>query len=171
MDQSEAYTLALLLMGEHGLQGWSFVLNKNKRRLGVCRERLKRIELSEHYVTRNSRDHIIDTLLHEIAHAIVGVAHGHNNVWKEKCLELGCDPYACDASADMPQGRWQASCPSCSRDFAQHRRPKRFRIHFCLVCGPEAGRLSYTETTLLPERLTRKPKPAAPAQLLLKLDL
>jgi len=30
-----------------------------------------------------------DTLLHEIAHALVGTAHGHDEVWKAKCLEIG----------------------------------------------------------------------------------
>ncbi len=170
MDLSEACTLARLLMGEHELSDWIFVTNKNKRRLGVCREKLKRIELSEHYILRNTQEHITDTLLHEIAHALVGVRHGHDDVWKQKCIELGCSPRAFDASADMPTGRWQATCPTCSRLFAQHRRPKRFRIHFCLVCGQEAGRLTFTEVAFLPAKLSKKPPPGKPGQLLLELD-
>jgi predicted SprT family Zn-dependent metalloprotease len=170
MQLSEVTILAEGLLRQHGLHDWTFQLNKNKRRLGVCRQHLRRIELSQYYVERNPPEHILDTLIHEIAHAIVGVQHGHDQVWKDMCLELGCAPVSCDGSADMPEGKWQATCPTCSRHFAQHRRPKRFRRHFCLACGPEDGRLSYTELTLLPKTLTTKPAPGKPRQLFLNLE-
>lgn len=170
MQLSELTILAEQLLQQHGLDDWTFTYNKNKRRLGVCRQHLKRIELSQFYVERNPEPHIMDTLLHEIAHAIVGVEHGHNQIWKEKCIELGCAPKSCDGSANMPEGRWQATCPTCSRHFAQHRRPKRFRRHYCLACGPEDGRLSYIELTLLPKKLTTKTPPGTPKQLIIKLE-
>jgi hypothetical protein len=34
-------------------------------------------------------DDIKNTILHEIAHAIVGENHGHRQVWQEKAIELG----------------------------------------------------------------------------------
>lgn len=37
----------------------------------------------------NSED-IKDTVLHEIAHAIVGGRHHHDNVWKACCNKIGC---------------------------------------------------------------------------------
>ena len=37
----------------------------------------------------NSED-IKDTVLHEIAHAIVGGSHHHDNVWKACCNKIGC---------------------------------------------------------------------------------
>lgn len=31
-------------------------------------------------------------LLHEIAHALVRPGHGHDQVWKDKALQIGCRP-------------------------------------------------------------------------------
>ncbi len=31
-------------------------------------------------------------LLHEVAHALVGPDHGHDQVWKDKALQIGCRP-------------------------------------------------------------------------------
>ena len=37
-----------------------------------------------------------DIIRHEYAHALVtlrdGIQHGHDNVWKQACLEVGCPP-------------------------------------------------------------------------------
>lgn len=35
--------------------------------------------------------HVLDTILHEIAHALVGCAHGHDEVWQTKAKEIGCN--------------------------------------------------------------------------------
>lgn len=43
---------------------------------------------------------IRDTILHEIAHALVGPNHCHDLVWKAKCLEIGATPRRCGASHD-----------------------------------------------------------------------
>jgi SNF2 family DNA or RNA helicase len=34
---------------------------------------------------------LINTIRHEVAHAIVGPGHGHNEVWADKAREIGCD--------------------------------------------------------------------------------
>src|ERR1700722_17497176 len=79
------------LMDLHGLKEWEFGINSNVRRTGVCYYPRKtapgRIELSAHFVERNTEEEIRDTLLHEIAHAIVGPGHGHDAAWREKCVE------------------------------------------------------------------------------------
>lgn len=31
----------------------------------------------------------MDTVAHEVAHALVGPAHGHDAVWRRKAVELG----------------------------------------------------------------------------------
>ncbi len=148
MDKFEATTLARNLLDDYGLPGWAVKLNRNKRQLGVCKEHIKRIELSEHYVTRNSRELIIDTILHEIAHALVGVHHGHDAVWKEMCLKLGCTPKSCDKTVDMPAGDWRADCPSCHKVFTRHRKPKSLRGFYCTKCGPVNGALVYSNLRL-----------------------
>jgi predicted SprT family Zn-dependent metalloprotease len=133
-------TAALGLLAAHGLHGWSFAINRRKRTLGLCVYQRRAIELSAHLVERNGPEAILDTLLHEIAHALVGPGHGHDAVWKQKCAEVGARPVRC-GRADMPVGRWQAGCGGCGRQFHRHRQPRPLRGWFCRNCGPERGAL------------------------------
>ncbi len=147
---TQAKTLATQLMARHGLADWQFAFNSNKRRAGVCRYpargRPGRIELSKHYVLRNAEHEVLDTILHEIAHAIVGHGHGHDDVWKAKCVEVGARPERCyDETVVMPKGRWRATCGGCGREHDRHRRPKRMTGWWCRGCGKEKGALVWKE--------------------------
>jgi predicted SprT family Zn-dependent metalloprotease len=133
---------ALELMARHGLRDWTFAFNRRKRALGLCHYETRTIELSIYLVDKNGPEEIWDTLLHEIAHALVGPGHGHDAVWKKKCLEIGAKPLRC-GQADMPSGRWQARCESCGTHFSRHRKPKRLQGWFCRTCGPERGQLRW----------------------------
>ncbi|MBI1270620.1 sprT domain-containing protein [bacterium] len=143
MDLDQASILARDLMNLYGLSDWSFTFNNSKRQLGVCKGAKKSIELSSYYVFRNAEAHVKDTILHEIAHALVGVEHGHNDVWKKMCLRVGCLPKACDETAILPQGAWQARCPGCMTLFSRHRKPVRITGLYCKKCGPHKGRLLF----------------------------
>ena len=134
--------LARELLDKHGLHDWAFAFNRRKRSLGFCRYEARTIELSVFLVERNGEAEIRDTLLHEIAHALVGPGHGHGSVWKRKCLEIGATPQRC-GQADMPEGRWRARCGGCGKGFHRYRRPKRMKGWFCRSCGPELGTLSW----------------------------
>src|SRR5580704_1150694 len=87
------------LISLHELDEWEFGINTNVRRAGVCYYPTKntrgRIELSSHFAERNSDEMIRDTILHEIAHALVGPGHGHDAVWQAKCVEIGAKPERC----------------------------------------------------------------------------
>ena len=147
-----AQEMATGLMGLHGLSGWMFAFNSNLRRAGVCRHPFVRknvsrpgtIELSAHFVNLNDEAEVRDTILHEIAHALAGKGHGHNAVWRKKCLEVGARPERCYGEhVEMPKGKWSASCPSCSKVFHRHRRPKAHRVIWCAKCGRENGLLKW----------------------------
>jgi predicted SprT family Zn-dependent metalloprotease len=116
----EVRQLALGLLVSHGLSGWSFAYNRRKRTLGLCVYHRRTLELSLHFVERNGVAAIRDTLLHEIAHALVGPGHGHDAAWKRQCVVIGARPVRC-GHADMPEGRWQARCEGCGRTFHRHR--------------------------------------------------
>jgi predicted SprT family Zn-dependent metalloprotease len=139
-----ARKLALELMARHGLIGWSFDLNRQKRTLGLCRYGTKTIELSIYLVDRNDPEVVRETILHEIAHALVGPGHGHDRVWKAKAIEIGARPERC-GQADMPAGRWRADCPGCGQTFSRYRKPRQMRGWSCLACGPRQGALTWKE--------------------------
>jgi predicted SprT family Zn-dependent metalloprotease len=149
---TKARELAIRLMTEHGLVGWQFAFNASLRRAGVCyypaRGRPGRIELSVHLAGRAAVAEVRDTILHEIAHALVGPDHGHDATWKAKCLEVGARPERClDAVvANMPMGRWRASCPACNQQFSRHRKPKRLAGWHHRPCGPGRGSFTWVRT-------------------------
>jgi predicted SprT family Zn-dependent metalloprotease len=140
--RAAARELAHELISRHGLFGWSFAFNHRKRAMGLCRFAARTIEVSVYLVERNDLDEVRDTLLHEIAHALVGPGHGHDAVWQAKCREIGARPQRC-GQADMPRGRWRARCEACGDQFSRHRRPKPLHGWFCRACGPERGLLTW----------------------------
>ena len=86
---AEAINLAVDMMKEHGLSDWRIKLDHARRRAGQCDYNKKEISLSRHYVRYAEMDHIRDTILHEIAHALVGPHHGHDAVWRQQARAIG----------------------------------------------------------------------------------
>lgn len=80
---------------------WTLSTDNSKLRCGYCNENHKTIFLSKYYIDSHHTNlkMITNTLLHEIAHAIVGCQHNHNTIWREKALEIGCDG---DSKCRMP---------------------------------------------------------------------
>jgi predicted SprT family Zn-dependent metalloprotease len=94
---------------------------------------IRTITLSRKFTLLNSEPEVRNTILHEIAHALVGPNHGHDRVWKAKAKELGCNgSRCCDWSVVAPSTKWIAECPACRRVVKRHRR----RI---ASCGPCSG--------------------------------
>lgn len=140
-------------MTVHRLQDWRFGFNRRKQSLGLCVYSRRTIELSLPFVELNPHEAIRDTILHEIAHALVGPRHGHDRVWKRKCLEIGAIPQRC-GDANMPPGRWKTRCGQCGKDYHRYRRPKRMRRWFCPACGPEIGKLVWNGELCEPRPIT-----------------
>ncbi|ADJ55308.1 hypothetical protein RB16p004 [Escherichia phage RB16] len=81
------------IMAKHGLSHWSFKINgRFKRTLGCCSYSKREIQLRRKHVEEDTYDCILDTLMHEIAHALVGYGAGHGPVWQRKAIELGAKP-------------------------------------------------------------------------------
>lgn len=123
MQPKNAKLLALKLMHMHGLikAGWDFKFDNAKIRFGLCNYRTKVISLSRHLVKLNDEAATIDTLLHEIAHALVGHKHGHNRVWRTKAREIGCNGMRCHTHETVAP-KYTGHCPSCKREIKKHRR-------------------------------------------------
>jgi predicted SprT family Zn-dependent metalloprotease len=80
---------ARVLLATHHLPQWSFQFDNATKRAGSCQYATQVISLSYEFAKRAPEGEITDTLLHEIAHALVGKAHQHDEVWRVKALAIG----------------------------------------------------------------------------------
>ena len=144
MKLFEARVLAIQLMDKHGLldTGWHFEFDNAKRRFGVCKYGMKRIGLSKHLTELNDEARVKNTILHEIAHALVGHKNGHNWVWRSKAIEIGCDGERCYNNREVatPEAKYEAVCVGCGHVHKKHKRPTR-----TASCGKCSGG-RYNET-------------------------
>lgn len=134
MDLGEARAMARELMDEHGLADWALVLDRAKRRAGVCHFTDRRIGLSRHLTLLHTRDQVRDTVLHEIAHAHAGPRAGHGPRWRVAARAVGARPQRClpEDAASIP-GSWLGTCPR-GHTIDRHRRPA--RVLSCRRCRP-----------------------------------
>jgi hypothetical protein len=134
MDLDEARELALSLMREHGLREWTFAFDNAKTRAGVCRSSPRQIGLSRPLTLLHSPAEVRNTILHEIAHALVGPRHGHDPAWRATAETIGCTATRClPESVARIDGAWTGICPA-GHEFTAHRRPRRVRS--CRLCSP-----------------------------------
>lgn len=130
MELEHARRLAAQLYAEHGLVGWTFRFDRAKRRAGVCRFASREISLSAELTRLHDPDEVTETILHEIAHALVGPQHGHDEVWRATALRIGSNGRRClDADVPSVPGAWRGTCPG-GHLVNRHRRPERV-----LLCG------------------------------------
>ncbi|NYF98372.1 SprT-like domain-containing protein [Janibacter cremeus] len=134
MDIQDARVLARELMDEHGLGDWTLVLDRAKRRAGVCRYTDRAIGLSAHLTRLHTLDQVRDTVLHEIAHALAGPRAAHGPRWRATATAIGASPDRClpEDAARIP-GSWLGTCPR-GHTVDRHRRPS--RVLSCRRCGP-----------------------------------
>ena len=82
--------LAKTKIKQFALNNWKIGFDHAQRRAGVCYYDKKLISFSTNFLRKADDKEVLDTLLHEIAHAIVGPGNGHNFIWKKKAIEIGC---------------------------------------------------------------------------------
>ncbi|WP_153394800.1 SprT-like domain-containing protein [Ornithinicoccus halotolerans] len=130
MELSTALAMAEELVREHGLRGWTVGLDRARTRAGATRFATREITLSAPLTRLHSSSTVRDTVLHEIAHAMVGPRHGHDRVWQAAALRIGASPQRClpDSAPTLP-GPWVGTCPA-GHQLTRHRRPTRV-----LLCG------------------------------------
>ena len=113
--------LAHRLLAKHGLHNWHISFDHARRRAGVCNFSTRTISLSRHYAREATIEHITDTILHEIAHALVGPSHGHDAVWRRKAQEIGCSAMRCH-NLTFAKAKWVMTCPNGCFAVERHRR-------------------------------------------------
>ena len=108
----EVSRLAEGLIRRHGLVGWSFQFNDASRQAGRCAYDLRVISMSRLFCLKAPTDEVRDTILHEIAHALVGPNHNHDSIWKATARSIGCTGNRCH-DIDFAPPRYIISCPRC----------------------------------------------------------
>lgn len=119
----ETRNIADALLREHGLTAWSFQYDNAKKRGGQCNHTFRRITMSKHLVPMWSDAEVKATLMHEIAHALVGPGHGHGRVWAAKMRELGQKPERCHDNA-VAEPPFVAMCATHGEIGRRHRRTR-----------------------------------------------
>lgn len=90
MKLTAIYNLAYDLLEKYELTDWDFDFDRSKRRRGVCHYSTKTITVSNILTPQMSDDEVLDLLLHEIAHALVGPkVQAHGWEWYRKCVSIG----------------------------------------------------------------------------------
>lgn len=136
MDLRKAEVMARDMMRHHGVNV-SFGWNDHKRTHGLCRYDAVgvayKIELSRPITALNSEDTVLNTILHEIAHALAGGRERHGQRWKLIAQSIGAVPRSCAASdAVKPAGRYHLVCGSCGKKYVRYRRTR--KLLACAEC-------------------------------------
>lgn len=136
MHAEDLKKMALEAMIKHGLNEWRFRFDRAKRRLGACHHHEKTISLSLNLLNLPESE-ILETILHEIAHALVGPRAGHGPLWKQKALSIGCNGMRVSDRDMIPIPVRVIRCDACDyqRSFRRFRLPRWLtRKRNCIRC-------------------------------------
>lgn len=115
LTRDQARTLALELMETHGLiaAGWTLRINRAKAYSGIADFELKEIGISGPMIDVCAPSAVRETILHEIAHALVGEAEPdeHGPLWVAKAREIGSSAEVEEMSY-LPRV-YTSKCPHC----------------------------------------------------------
>jgi len=102
------------------LKLWKLTYSKiAKRRLGQCSPRAKEIDISESLLNGGNDKEVLDTLKHEIAHALdweysKNASHGPS--WKAIARTLGLkEPKSTKKLSYSPDYKYDVICPICGK--------------------------------------------------------
>ena len=128
-------TKAIKLFSKHGLlsKGWRFGFDNYRSSFGVCDYDIKTITISRRLCICNYKNNeaILDTILHEIAHALAHIedpgAPPHGKLWRDIFIKIGGNGKTKVMPEDKvraPVGMYEYQCPSCHgiihKDYKSH---------------------------------------------------
>ena len=160
MNLIKAKEEAHSLMKEHGLfDEVAFKFDKARSRFGWYHVRRnnftgklteRTISLSRKLTEINDEKEVIDTIKHEIAHALVGHRAGHGYIWQAKASEIGARPVACFSVDEVNMSyKWFGQCKDCPKVFKRHRLTQRLirGVHTACRHKENGGILDWKKAT------------------------
>ena len=142
MVMSEDYARNIMLeeLKKHKLFRWRVGFNHRKSSVGLTKFGSRTIELSVYLIRYSSNEQIIDTIRHEIAHAIQFETFGYSNhdkEWKKIASMIGANPSRTIEDADFSKKilkKYSYSCQCCGITFGASRKLIRLDRRFCKHC-------------------------------------
>ena len=124
MEIDQVEDLVYYYLRKYNIEGWRFKLGKGKRTLGMCDYTRKTITISKFHIRYSSKNKIIDTVRHEVAHILAGPNTGHGERWKSYAVKLGAKPEKYQTT-NIPH-LYHVVCENCNKKVgAFHRKPRR----------------------------------------------
>jgi len=140
MSEDKAFSVLRGEMNKQGLNNWSIGFNNRKSSAGLTNLKKHSIVLSRFLLMFASDDQILDTMRHEIAHAIDYEQRGftnHDRFWKLVARRVGANPQRVvedDSWAKKIPSKYTYVCERCGYSVNVNRRLKNMDHRFCGVC-------------------------------------
>lgn len=142
MTEAEKIRIALIRIAEitraYGLGNYTIRLDKTRRRVACYYHSRKLFSYSRYFIIASTEDQLVDTVLHEIAHALVVPGSGHNKVWSDTYKRIGGGKNGSKAlnNIDMSIERYKLFCPGCNSEYYVNRNIYK-RCGKCMKNGDE----------------------------------
>lgn len=104
-------------------KGWGYGYENWKRTIGRCYYRDKTLVFSLPFIDNNPLDKMVDTVRHEIGHALAGPLAGHGPGWKALAEIVGYVPRHCSTMDLEIPCKYKAVCV-CGHVARWHRKPR-----------------------------------------------
>ena len=148
--------------GRNGVCKYDKKLTKRRFNKHITQTETKRghcsIVVNEKILAQGNRDGFIDTVRHELAHAICygkyGSSQDHNANWKEMASKLGADASSCHSKRDRSdEYNYFIGCPNCGYKGGKIKRSKVIKQPFNRLCGScgEVGMVSFDAGDEMPD--------------------
>lgn len=166
LDREQVYVGVARWTGRNGVCKYDKRLDQ--KRFGERMSELPResgscvLVINELILEDGNRDGFIDTVQHELAHAVCREKYddyprsldSHGPEWKEVARRLGADDSACHHRRDRSDEiKYYTGCPSCGQTYGRTKRSKIIKRAFDYSCGncDEHGLVSFDVGEKMPD--------------------